>query len=69
MMGGARPGMQPGAMAGAMLDALTPEQLDRIGERIAEMYNQARQIAEATDPEQRRELVKEHLGSMQSMMR
>ena len=76
MMGGGRPGgPMPGGMGGPMggmgmmdPDSMSDQQIDMMGERMASMYLQMKAIAEASDPEQRRALVREHMRNMQSFM-
>ncbi len=68
MMG--RGTMGPGMMGMPMMSAdnLSPEQLDRIGEHMQRMHEHMEAIANAKDPEARREAVKRHLQSMQAFM-
>jgi len=66
-------GMQGGmgmmGMMGMSAEDMSPEQLDLMGNHIQSMHEQMSRIAEESDPEARRTLVKEHLASMQQFMR
>lgn len=71
MMGcgqGWRPGPGKGAFGGHWMDPakLSDEQLDQIGERIAERHRAMQAIAAEQDPAARRELVREHLKNRMS---
>lgn len=69
---GMGPGMGRGMHGGGMgmmdPDSLSDEQVDRMGQRMANMYRQMQAIAEARDPAQRRQLVRDHMRSMRQMM-
>lgn len=63
--------MDHGMMQGMMSmspDQLDEAQLDKIAEHMTTMHRQMEKIAETTDPEARRELVREHLKSKQEFM-
>jgi hypothetical protein len=57
-----------GMMMGQSPEQLSDDELDRMAEYIREMHIQAARIAAADDPAERRELVRQHLSSMQNFM-
>lgn len=60
--GGAGPGgMGTGMMGGGQL---SDEHLDRIGEQMAERHKLMQQLAETSDKDERRRLLREHFESM-----
>jgi hypothetical protein len=65
MMGGGAGGMGPGMMYGGQI---TDEHLDRMAEHMAERHQRMHQIAETTDKEERRKLMREHFQSMRQFM-
>jgi len=62
--------MGPGMMGpGMMRDGrISDEHLDRMAELMAERHQRMQRLAETTDKEERRELLREHFRSMREFM-